>query len=83
MPSTAGPTTYSIGGTVPPVWGRPDPALAAAGIEGEFVVARVRLFAMGLLLIAPPWNISRRTGFAVTLAASITALAIYLVGLER
>lgn len=38
------------GAAAPPLWARPDPALAAAGIEGEYVVARVRLFAMGLLL---------------------------------
>jgi hypothetical protein len=26
-------------------WQRPDPALAAAGVEGEWLIARVRLFA--------------------------------------
>ena len=34
-------------------WQRPDPALAAAGVEGEWLVARVRLFAVTLLLITP------------------------------
>jgi diguanylate cyclase (GGDEF)-like protein len=65
---------------------RPDPALAAAGIEGEMVVARVRLLAMALLLIAPTWNIIHdplepiyRTGFAVTVVAAFAALGIWLV----
>ena len=60
----------------PPVWQRPDPALAAAGIEGEMVVAKVRMLAMALLLMAPTWNIIHYphepmhiTGFSVTLAA--------------
>ena len=78
--------SYTVGASAPPIWARPDPALAAAGIEGEFVVARVRLLAMALLMIAPTWNITHqpdvpihRTGFAVTLAASVAALAIYLM----
>jgi diguanylate cyclase (GGDEF)-like protein len=86
MPPIVAPTGYTVGAAPPSVWTRPDPALAAAGIEGEFVVARVRLVAMGLLLIAPTWNITHhpeepihRTGFAVTLVASIAALGIYLV----
>jgi two-component system, cell cycle response regulator len=77
---------YTVGAAAPPIWARPDPALAAAGIEGEYVVARVRLVAMALLLIAPTWNITHypdvpihRTGFAVTLAASVAALGIFLV----
>jgi len=49
---------YTIGAAAPPLWGRPDPALAAAGIEGELVVARVRLVALSLLLIAPTLNIT-------------------------
>ncbi|MEP6571758.1 MAG: GGDEF domain-containing protein [Gemmatimonadota bacterium] len=68
----------------PSTWARPDPALAAAGIEGEYVVAKVRVLAMGLLLIAPTWNILRDphepiyvTGFAVTLAAGIAAIMIW------
>jgi diguanylate cyclase (GGDEF)-like protein len=77
-------TPYTTGATTPPLWARPDPALAAAGVEGELVVARVRLLAMGFLLIAPTWNITHypdvgiyRTGFAVTLAASVAALALF------
>ncbi len=69
----------------PPIWGRPDPALAAAGVEGESVVARVRLVAMALLMISPTWSLIRRpheaihvTGFAVTLTASIIAALIWL-----
>src|SRR5215210_4662491 len=76
---------YTDGAATPPVWVRPDPALAAAGIEGEFVVARVRLLAMALLMLAPSWNLIHHpedpihvTGFSVTLAASVAALAIWL-----
>lgn len=76
MPAIATPTPYTAGATAPPLWARPDPALAAAGVEGELVVARVRLLAMGFLLIAPTWNITHhpevgiyRTGSAVTLTA--------------
>jgi two-component system, cell cycle response regulator len=86
MPPSIRPTSYTQGADAPPIWARPDPALAAAGIEGEFVVARVRLFAMALLLIAPTWNITHhpevpihRTGFAVTLAASVAAVVIFLM----
>ncbi|MFN8653264.1 MAG: GGDEF domain-containing protein [Gemmatimonadales bacterium] len=70
----------------PPLWGRPDAALAAAGVEGELVVARVRVVAMGFLMIAPTWNVLRHadeaihiTGFSVTLAASIAAVLFWLV----
>jgi diguanylate cyclase (GGDEF)-like protein len=77
--------SYTGGAAAPPVWARPDPALAAAGIEGEVAVARVRVLAMALLMIAPTWNITHypdvpihRTGFAVTLTASIAAVAIWL-----
>lgn len=68
----------------PPLWDRPDPALAAAGIEGEYVVARVRVVAMALLLVGPTWNLVRApgeamhvTGFAVTLAAGLASVAIW------
>ena len=76
--------SYSYGAAEPPIWSPPDPALAAAGIEGEFVVARVRLLAMGLLLIAPTWSLIREpdkpmhvTGFAVTLVGAIAATSIW------
>ncbi len=85
MATTAVSDSYTKGAAAPPLWARPDPALAAAGIEGESVVARVRLVAMALLMIAPTWNITQHpdvpihvTGFAVTLTASIAALAIWL-----
>jgi diguanylate cyclase (GGDEF)-like protein len=85
MTSFATTDSYSgDSGQAPPVWVRPDPALAAAGIEGEMVVARVRVLAMALLLIAPTWNILTNpkdpihvTGFSVTLAAAIASLAIW------
>jgi two-component system, cell cycle response regulator len=85
MTTIAAFNRYTDGAAAPPVWVRPDPALAAAGIEGEFVVARVRLLAMALLLLAPTWNLIHYpedpihvTGFSVTLAASVAALAIWL-----
>jgi diguanylate cyclase (GGDEF)-like protein len=72
-----------------PIWSRPDPALAAAGIEGETVVARVRLLAMCLLMIAPTWNILHDagnpmfvTGFLVTFIAMLASLWIW-VALRR
>ena len=68
------------------IWTPPDNALVAAGIEGEFVVARIRLVAMGLLLIAPTVNLLRdpsvamfRVGFEVTLAAALVSGLIWLV----
>jgi len=89
MPSSAIADSYSGGAAEPPIWSPPDPALAAAGIEGEYVVARVRLLAMALLLIAPTFNILREpsrpmyvTGFAVTLMGGIAAVAIWS-GLRR
>ena len=85
MKSIAVSHRYTDGAAAPPVWVRPDPALAAAGIEGELVVARVRVLAMALLMLAPTWNLTHYpedpihvTGFSVTLAASIAALAIWL-----
>lgn len=67
-----------------PVWAQPDPALAAAGIEGEYVVARVRAIAMSLLMIAPTYNIlnfgdqpMHVAGFSVTLSATIASYGIW------
>ncbi len=84
MPSSAVSDSYSDGAAEPPIWSPPDPALAAAGIEGEFVVARVRLLAIALLLIAPTFNLIRDpgkpmfvTGFAVVFVGGIVAVAIW------
>lgn len=78
--------SYTEGASAPPIWSKPDPALAAAGIEGELVVARVRVVAVALLLIAPTWNIIHHhdepmhiTGFSVTLAAGLAALAFWIM----
>jgi diguanylate cyclase (GGDEF)-like protein len=86
MNSIPATESFTEGVVAPPIWARPDPALATAGIEGELVVARVRVFAMGLLMIAPTWNILADptmavhvTGFYVTLAASIASLIIWLL----
>jgi diguanylate cyclase (GGDEF)-like protein len=87
--ASASSDRYADGLSASRIWSPPDPALAAAGIEGEFVVARVRLFAMGLLLIAPTWSLLHDphkpifiTGFLVTLTAALTSLAIW-VALRR
>lgn len=66
------------------IWSAPDAALAAAGIEGEFVLAKVRLVAMALIMLAPTYNLivhqaaMYKAGFAVTLAAALTSFAIWL-----
>lgn len=69
-----------------PLWQRPDPALAAAGIEGEWLVARVRLFAMALLLITPTWKVIHYPdipvyvwGFLISLIAALAGIAIWWV----
>lgn len=71
-------------GLAQPIWSRPDPSLAAAGIEGEYVVARVRAVAMSLLMIAPTYNLvadpgvgMHVAGFAVTLFATIASFGIW------
>ncbi len=80
------PEGIASGAEAPPIWHKPDPALAAAGIEGEYVVARVRVLAMAFLMIAPTWNVLREpgqavhvTGFIVTLIATVAAVAIWLL----
>lgn len=77
--------TITKGAPETPVWSAPDPALAAAGIEGEYVVARVRLAAMGLLLISPTYSLVASegkdpmhvAGFVVTVVAAIASYAIW------
>jgi diguanylate cyclase (GGDEF)-like protein len=71
-------------GFAQPIWSQPDPSLAAAGIEGEYVVARVRAVAMALLMIAPTYNLvadpgvgMHIAGFAVTLFATIASFGIW------
>ncbi|HSB55068.1 MAG TPA: GGDEF domain-containing protein, partial [Gemmatimonadales bacterium] len=86
MTTLASSRAYTDGAAAPAVWARPDPALAAAGIEGEFVVARVRVLAMALLMMAPTWNVIHHpgdpvhiAGFSVTLAATCAAVGIWLL----
>ena len=77
--------SFSKGAPRTPVWSAPDPALAAAGIEGEYVVARVRLVAMGLLLISPTYSLLQTrgaepmhvAGFVVTLVAAAVSTLIF------
>lgn len=78
-------STLTVGANTDPFWSRPDPSLAAAGVEGEYVVARVRLLAMALLLIAPTWNLifhrdqaMHIAGFGVTFAAALASYGIWL-----
>ena len=78
--------TLSGDAYAPPLWAKPDPALAAAGMEGEFVVARVRVIAMALILLAPTWSLIHNpaqpvyvTGFLVTLVAALVSVAIWLL----
>lgn len=67
--------SFSKGAPQAPVWAAPDPALAAAGVEGEYVVARVRLIAMALLLISPTYSLlSTRGGDPMHVAGFITTL---------
>jgi diguanylate cyclase (GGDEF)-like protein len=73
------------------LWSQPEPALAAAGEEGEWAVARVRLVAMALLLITPTIKLMREPqwdgvnfwGFIVTVAAAVVAVAIWWLLRER
>ncbi len=65
-------------------WHRPDPALAIAGIEGEWLVARVRLVVMTLLLITPTVKIIQYPdipvffwGLVVTSVGAVVAFVIY------
>ena len=84
MTAPNGHTSITGDAYAPTVWARPDPALAAAGVEGEFVVARVRVVAMALLLLSPTWNLVHDpelainvTGFLVTVFASCVAVGIW------
>jgi diguanylate cyclase (GGDEF)-like protein len=86
MPPHASADAGSRDSYAPPLWAQPDPALAAAGVEGEFVVARVRVVAMGLLLLAPTWSLINTprqqvhiTGFLVTLAAAVVSVGIWWI----
>ncbi|MEP7384590.1 MAG: GGDEF domain-containing protein [Gemmatimonadota bacterium] len=83
MQSSPPATSLTKDVTPPPIWAPPDPALADAGIEGEAVVATVRVLAMSLLIIAPTWNLLHHaeelihiTGFTVTLVAGLVAVFI-------
>jgi len=65
-------------------WYRPDPDLAIAGIEGEWLVARVRLVVMMLLLITPTYKIIEYPfvpvffwGLVITMLGASVALAIW------
>ncbi len=66
------------------VWQRPDPALASAGLEGEWLVARARLVILTLLLITPTWKLIHYPqvpvfiwGFICTFIGALMALSIW------
>ncbi len=84
MPTLNSLNSVTEDAEAPSLWAQPDAALAAAGVEGEYVVARVRMVAMALLLIAPTWNLLHdpslpmyRTGFTVTVVAACVAMGIW------
>lgn len=65
---------------------RPDPALATAGVEGEWLVARVRLIILTLLLITPTWKLIHYPtvpvfvwGFVCTFVGALMALSIWWI----
>src|SRR5688572_13113791 len=67
-------------------WQRPDPALAIAGMEGEWLVARVRLVVMSLLLITPTYKLIQYPdipvffwGLIVTGFGALVALVIWWI----
>lgn len=67
------------------LWQSPDPLLAEAGAEGEWLAAQIRLVVVALLLITPfyrfiqaPWVGENITGLAVTIIGWIFAVVIYL-----
>ena len=78
------PGSVAADAYAPTLWARPDPALAAAGMEGEFVVARVRVVAMALLLLAPTWSLIHDphqpvyvAGFLITVVAALVSVGIW------
>ena len=67
-------------------WQRPDPALAIAGMEGERLVAHVRLVVMSLLLITPIYKIIEYPdvpvffwGLVITGIGALVALVIWAI----
>ena len=65
------------------LWSPPEPALATAAAEGEWAVARVRLFTLALLLVSPTIKVIRAPevpihgwGFGVTALAALAAVAV-------
>ncbi len=66
-------------------WKGPNPAMLAAGGEGERQVALVRMVVVALLLITPTYRLARNPanleniwGFIVTLGAMIFALFVFI-----
>lgn len=66
------------------LWHRPEPDLATAGIEGEWLVARVRLVVMSLLLITPIYKMIEYPdvpvffwGLVITGTGAVVAVFIY------
>ena len=65
-------------------WRRPDAALTAAGVEGEKLVARLRLAVIGLLFVTPLWRLIEHptvpvfvSGFVVIALGAVAAVAIW------
>jgi|ERR1700722_5149050 two-component system cell cycle response regulator len=63
----------SLRGFLGSLWSRPDPVLAEAGVAGELLVAKIRLWLAALLLLIPAINTAF---FPVNLKESIVGLTL-------
>src|SRR3984957_5395119 len=63
----------SLRGFLGSLWSRPDPLLAEAGVAGELLVAKIRLWLAALLLLIPAINTAF---FPVNLKESIVGLTL-------
>jgi two-component system cell cycle response regulator len=68
------------------LWRTPDPLLAAAGVRGEVLVAKIRLFLTALLLLIPLINSlltlepqEARVALALTATAFVLSVAAYVL----
>jgi diguanylate cyclase (GGDEF)-like protein len=69
------------------LWSRPDPVLAGAGVAGELLVAKIRLFLATVLLIIPVFNSmffavepkEAIVGFSISCATFTLSVIVYLL----
>lgn len=70
-----------------PIWSRPDPVLAEAGIAGELLIAKIRIALAGILLLIPAidtifFDFDKKesvVGLTLTLATFIFSLVIFFL----